>query len=165
MHNLFQIDMVKGYHQIPVAAEDIPKTKPFALFEYLFTPFWLSNTTHTFQCMMNQGVSKLEGVCLYGRLRSQLSNWANTPRSFRSTCCCFGRQWSRPQLRNMCFCCSNFGNSGPYDLGSWFGPHCQTHRRPQDIKHLQCFLCMVIFYRRLLFQVFFRIRAFAVIYL
>jgi hypothetical protein len=51
-YNVFlKIDLVKGYHQIPVAAPDIPKTAiitPFGLFEYLFTPFGLSNTAHTF---------------------------------------------------------------------------------------------------------------------
>jgi hypothetical protein len=42
----------KGSHQIPVAAADIQKTaiiKPFGLFEYLFTPFGLSNIAQTFQ--------------------------------------------------------------------------------------------------------------------
>jgi hypothetical protein len=55
--NVFlKMDLVKGYHQIPVAAADIPKTAiimPFGLFEYLFTPFGLSNAALTFQCMMD----------------------------------------------------------------------------------------------------------------
>ncbi len=42
-HNVFsKIDLVKGYHQIPVADADIPKNAiimPFGLFEYLFTPW------------------------------------------------------------------------------------------------------------------------------
>ncbi len=43
-----KINLAKGYHQIPVATEDIPKAAiitPFGLFEYLFTPFGLSNAT------------------------------------------------------------------------------------------------------------------------
>jgi hypothetical protein len=63
-----KIDLVKGYHQIPVAAADIPKMviiTPFGLSEYLFTPFRLSNTAQTFQQMMDRTTDGMEGVFAY----------------------------------------------------------------------------------------------------
>jgi hypothetical protein len=67
--NVFsKIDLVKGYHQIPVADADIPKNviiMPFSLFEYLFTQFGLSNTAQTFQHMMDPTIDGLEGVFAY----------------------------------------------------------------------------------------------------
>jgi hypothetical protein len=48
--------------------EDIPKTAiitPFGLFEYLFTPFGLSNAAQTFQRMMDSTTVGLDGVFAY----------------------------------------------------------------------------------------------------
>jgi hypothetical protein len=63
-----KIDLAKGYHQIPVATKDIPETAiitPFGLFEFLFTPFGLSNAAQTFKRIMDGTTEGLEGVFAY----------------------------------------------------------------------------------------------------
>jgi hypothetical protein len=67
LQHFFKINLFRDYHQIPVAAADIPNTAiimQFGLFEYPLTPFGL-HAAQTFQRMIDCTIDGLEGMFAY----------------------------------------------------------------------------------------------------
>jgi hypothetical protein len=153
-------DHVKDYHQIPDAAADIPKTAiimPFGLFEYLFTPFWLSNAAQTFQRMMDCTTDGLEGVFAYMddyRVDSpDRQTHLRHLEVFFNALAANGLAINLEKCVFAVFSLEILGHTISVAGAATTADHTakiELCLPPQDIKQLQCFLGMVNFYCRFL---------------